>query len=234
MAFEMDAEQCRRKPLGLSPFTLDDFEQSLYHNDPYNPTSTLLTEIHAVLLNALMFDLGAQDETKLAQSTVISTDQPESGSEYWEGKKGSSVDTLRPLAEPLALTWYTKELVHRDSRKGWESTLVGCLWAKATLDALPSYLDNILHMLFEDKPAPTRPTWSTGPSSTTGVAGLIPSKPEKRYGSLHFTHKLDIICWLVDLVLQTGRIRDFLEESVAALTEVRKDQVEVKREWKRV
>jgi hypothetical protein len=63
---------------------------------------------------------------------------------------------------------------------------------------------------------------------------LILSKPEKRWVTLHHTHKLDIIAWIIDLVAQTGVIRDFMEESTTALTEVRKEQVDVKREWKKM
>ena len=101
---------------------------------------------------------------------------------------------------------------------------------EATLDTLPEYLSNILDLTFEDKPVPTRPTWSTGPASASTAYGLIPSKPEKRYSTLHHIHKLEIIAFLIDLVAQTAKIRDFMEQSTADLTEVRKDIVEVKRE----
>jgi hypothetical protein len=39
---------------------------------------------------------------------------------------------------------------------------------------------------------------------------------------------------MVEMVVQTGAIRDFMEESTAALTEVRKEQIDVKREWKKM
>jgi hypothetical protein len=150
------------------------------------------------------------------------------------GKKGATTETLAPVATGLAESWKVKEISPRDGRRGWEAALVGCLWERATLDTLPNYLDNILHLTFEDKPAPTRPTWSTGPSTASSVAGLIPTKPEKRYLSLHHLHKLEIISFLTELVAQTAAIRDFMDESTAALTEVRKDQVEAKREYRRM
>jgi bromodomain adjacent to zinc finger domain protein 1A len=62
----------------------------------------------------------------------------------------------------------------------------------------------------------------------------VEAKPEKRYPSLHHSFKVEILSWLCELVAITGIVRDFLEESLAGLTEVRKEQVEVKREWKRV
>ncbi|WVR04567.1 hypothetical protein IAU60_001574 [Kwoniella sp. DSM 27419] len=216
------------KPLGISPFTLDDFEQSLYHNE--TSPAPLMTEIHSTLLNALTADLAAGHEP--VQPLSACGRDPENDTDYWEGKKGATTETLSPVALPLAEQWKTKEL--GKERKGWEASLAGCLWEKATLETLPNYLDNILHLTFEDKPAPTRPTWSTGPSTTSSVSGLIPSKPEKRYSSLHHTHKLDIINFLIELVAQTEVVREYMEESTAALTEVRKDQVEIKRELRKI
>ncbi|KAL1406251.1 hypothetical protein Q8F55_007945 [Vanrija albida] len=219
------------KPLGLSPFTLDDFEQSLYHTDPYTAPVPLLTEIHAVLLNALIKD--STDGHEPVRPLALTGQMPDNDTDYWEGTKGATAETLRPIVEPMAETWKTRELSRRDSRKGWENALVGCLWERATLDTMPQYLDNILYLTFEDKPAPTRPTWSTGPSSNTSH-GLIAAKPDRRYTSLHFVHKLNILNFLIELVAQTALIRDFMEEATAALTEVRKDQVELRRDLRRV
>ncbi|KAK4688137.1 hypothetical protein P7C73_g1979, partial [Tremellales sp. Uapishka_1] len=221
------------KPLALSPFTLDEFEQSLYHSDPWTSPVPLITEIHSTLLNALIRDGHSGHETVRPLATF--GELPENNMDYWEGKKGATADTIRSAAESLAHSWSTKPLSIKEGRKGWEGALVGCLWERATLETLPNYLDNLLDLLFEDKPAPTRPTWSTGPSNGNGTSGgLTGAKPEKKYCSLHFLHKLEIISFLIDMVAQTTSIRDFLEESTAALTEVRKDQVEVKREWKRI
>jgi hypothetical protein len=219
------------KPLGLSPFTLDDFEQALYHNDPYTSPAPIMAEIHATLINALIRDVTAGHEPVRPISLTGRAD--ENDTDYWEGKKGTTAETLRPTAEALGGTWAAKPLKSSDGRKGWESALVGLLWQRATLDTLPSYLDNILHLTFEDKPAPTRPTWSTGPSQTTGN-GLIPARPEKMYSTLHHQHKLEIIAFLIELVAQTASIREFMEDETNALTESRKEYLEVKRDWRRV
>jgi bromodomain adjacent to zinc finger domain protein 1A len=190
-----------------------------------------MTEIHTSLLNTLIDDLSSgTGEAIKPIGTPVNQAGEENDTDYWEGLKGATTETLRPVADELASNWTTP--IGKD-RKGWESSLVGLLWDRGTLASLPSYLDNILHMTYEDKPAPTRPTWATAPPSTS-AHGLIPSKPEKRYGSLHHTHKLGIIGWLIDLCCQTGAVRDFMEESMSALTEVRKEQVDVKREWKRL
>lgn len=219
------------KPLGLSSFTVDDFEQSLYHTDTHSGSVNLLVEVHAALLNSLVRDVAAGNEP--VKALAHTGQMVENDTDYWEGNKGATTETLRAAAEENANKWRNKELSSKDARKGWEGALVGCLWERATLDVLPKYLDNILHLTFEDKPAPTRPTWSTGPSSGSGP-GLIASKPEKRYNSLHFVHKLNIITFLIELVSQTAEIRDYMEEASAALTEVRKDQIEARREQRRV
>lgn len=220
-------------PLGLSPFTLDDFEQSLYHKDWTSP-APLMTEIHACILNALIRDLRTGAEPVRAIGAAADVAENENDTDYWEGNKGATTETLRPIATEMAESWATRYYTSKDGRKGWESALVGLLWERATLATLPTYLDNILHLTFEDKPAPTRPTWSTGPSTQTSINGLIPSKPEKRWPTIHHTHKLDIVAWLIELVAQTASIRDFMEESTASLTEVRKEQIDVKREWRKV
>jgi bromodomain adjacent to zinc finger domain protein 1A len=220
------------KPLNLSAFNIDDYEQALYHQDPWTSPTPLMVEIHATLLNALIRDIVA-GQPPVGPITLTGR-SADNDTDYWEGKKGATAETLRPIVEPLAANWNQKFLKVSDQRKGWESALAGCLWERATLDTLPNYLDNILHMTFEDKPAPTRPTWSTGPANVTAANGLIPSKPEKRWFTLHHTSKLDIIAFLIELVAQTASIRDYMEEETAALTENRKEQIEVKRECRRM
>jgi hypothetical protein len=39
---------------------------------------------------------------------------------------------------------------------------------------------------------------------------------------------------LIELAGQTAVVRDYLEESTTKLTEVRKEQMDVKRDWKRM
>jgi hypothetical protein len=218
------------KPLGLSPFTLDDYEQSLLHTDEYTAPAPILVEVHAALLNALMKDLEEGHEP--VKPIVHWGLDYDNDMDYWTGTKGANVDTLRPVVEPLGESWTKRQLSYKDGRKGWESALVGCLWERADLDTLKDYLNYILHLTFEDKPAPTRPTWSTGPS-TSSSHGLIPSKPERRYTSLDHKAKLNIISFLIDLVTQTANIRDFFEESTNAVTEVRKDLVDVRRDLRK-
>jgi hypothetical protein len=62
----------------------------------------------------------------------------------------------------------------------------------------------------------------------------MPARPEKRYWSLHHRTKLGIVAWLCELVGQTEVVRQYLEDSTARTTEVRKELLDVKRELKRV
>jgi hypothetical protein len=211
----------------------------------------LMTEIHAVLLNCLADDLAAghpavRPLAHVEKAEDAETDGDEiSDSDYWEGLKGATTETLRPVAQPLAETWSSFTIPPAPpgpssannlnaNRKGWQDSLIGCLWERASLATLPGYLDDILHMLFEPKPPPTRPTWSTAPPVTGPAADLMPARPEKRYWSLHHRTKLGIVAWLCELVGQTEVVRQYLEDSTARTTEVRKELLDVKRELKRV
>ncbi|ODN82220.1 hypothetical protein L202_02506 [Cryptococcus amylolentus CBS 6039] len=227
-------------PLNLSPFTIDEFENALNQTD--GPAPTLLAEIHACLLNLLVKDRLAGNFTKPLSATgrVMEDDR-----DYWEGFKGATTELLAPVCKDFVDQWRLSEIpLTKEGRKGWETALVGALWERASLERLPHFLDDILQLTFEPKPAPTRPTWSTAPSSSTGTsssAALIAIPIPKltapstsRYPSLDPRHKLDIIHFFIELAGQTDRVRSFMEDSIAELTEVRKEQVDVKREWKGV
>ncbi|WVQ76071.1 hypothetical protein IAR50_005708 [Cryptococcus sp. DSM 104548] len=226
-------------PLNLSPFTIDEFERALHHTDA--PPPTLLVEIHACLLNLLVKDRLAGNYTKPLSATGRTM---EDDRDYWEGFKGATTELLTPVCKDMVDQWRLSEVpVTKEGRKGWEAALVGALWERASLERLPHYLDDILHLTFEPKPAPTRPTWSTAPSTSSGAssAALIAIPVAKltapatsRYPSLNPQHKLDIIHFLIELAGQTDKVRSFMEDSIAELTEVRKEQVDVKREWKGV
>ena len=203
------------------------------------------------MLNCLADDLAAGHPAVRPLGHTERTDEGSingdhiSDSDYWEGFKGATTETLRPIAQPLAVSWSTFTIPPAPpgpssaanasaNRKGWQDSLIGCLWERASLDTLPGYLDDILHMLFEPKPPPTRPTWSTAPPASGPAADLLPARPEKRYWTLHHKSKLAILAWLCELVAQTEAVREYMEESVARTTEVRKEQLDVKRELKRV
>lgn len=58
--------------------------------------------------------------------------------------------------------------------------------------------------------------------------------PSERYPSLPIVHKLEIIAFLCELVVQTKQLKDAMEESMSDLTEVRKDLLDVRRDRKKL
>ncbi|KAK0522588.1 hypothetical protein OC842_006419 [Tilletia horrida] len=64
------------KPLQLSPFTLDDFEAALRHST-HEPQCTLIVEIHAAVLNAVIRDGNFSKELAPAALSVVA---PQAGS----------------------------------------------------------------------------------------------------------------------------------------------------------
>lgn len=101
---------------------------------------------------------------------------------------------------------------------------------RALIETLPNLVNYAQGILLDDAAAPTgRPTWSSA-----STRPRLSKRLDQRYVALHSTFKLEIIAFLVELVMQTRVVRDFMDESVTALTKCRNDQTETKRECKRV
>lgn len=126
-----------RKPLKLAQFSIDEFENALYHRDPTTPC-TLIAETHAALLNLLRRDVVDDKQEETLPLKAFGLVPPAEGEEVSEAG-GVSVDGSDELQEEkleliteaagrYATSWMAKELSAKDGRKGWEGALVGCLW----------------------------------------------------------------------------------------------------------
>lgn len=83
-------------------------------------------------------------------------------------------------------------------------------------------------MLIEDtRAADSRPTWHT---EETRLAKRL----DYKYHALHPIFKLEILAFLCELVMQTKRIRDYIEEAALLLTKCRNDVNELKREIRKL
>lgn len=82
------------KPLALSPFTLDDFEASLRHNT-HEPACTLISEIHASLLNCIMRDGSFSKDLAPAAMENKANAQREKKEEKEKVEKGRSASRGR-------------------------------------------------------------------------------------------------------------------------------------------
>jgi hypothetical protein len=120
-----------RKPLSVSFFTLDDLELSFYHNI-IQPHCTLVIEMHAALLNAIIRDR-LQSKNKKRQPTPrvapALRDQINGPDDMdIDDRKRKNVPACREVLERLAKTWDKKAISPKDSRRGWECVLIGCLY----------------------------------------------------------------------------------------------------------
>lgn len=135
--------------LKLSQFTLDEFEQALYHSDPAQPCQ-LLTETHAALLNIIIREANVPGSIEVFPLKAFgplgrrSEVEDEAKSEQDDEAAALTIDgepmdpedetMLYTAANDFAQTWIAKELSCKDGRKGWETALVGCLWSVSRCD----------------------------------------------------------------------------------------------------
>ncbi|KAJ9122599.1 hypothetical protein QFC22_002028 [Naganishia vaughanmartiniae] len=125
------------KPLKLAQFSIDEFENALYHRDPYTPC-VLIAETHAALLNLLRSDVvdDKQEETLPLKAfglaaPVEGDEGSDSGAVSVDGSDEMQEEKLELITEAAgryATSWMAKDLSAKDHRKGWEGALVGCLW----------------------------------------------------------------------------------------------------------
>ncbi len=143
--------------LALQPFTIDEFQHALYHSDVQTPC-ILLNEIHSTLLNLLIREQKAGHPEAfplkafgpLGRESSADTSEEEADKEASESAEDVNeledtnvVDEedeklLYDAANDLAMRWTEKEISARDSRKGWESVLIGCLWSVSAVHVSPN------------------------------------------------------------------------------------------------
>lgn len=228
-------------PLALSPFTLDEYENALYHNDPFTPC-TLTTEIHAALLTAIADDVRKAQEPPtyplkaFGPMEEMSSDHESSeelSDEEEEQEKEEKFALMVDAATAHAEKWEGRDLLPKDGRKGWEMSLIGCLFQRSTEITVPNLRHYLQHLLFEDdsraKNTNGRPSWAT-----TRTRPKLTKRVDEKYITLDPVYKLEIVIFLCELACQTKLIRDYYEDAANALTKCRNDMNEVRREIKLV
>lgn len=230
-------------PLALSPFTLDEFENALYHNDPYTPC-TLTTEINAALLTAIADDVRKAQEpptyplkafgpTPEMDESEPSEEESQLSDEEEEQEKEEKLALMVDAATAHAEKWESRDLLAKDGRKGWEMSLIGCLFQRSTELTVPNLRQYLQQLLFEEdsrtKNSNGRPSWAT-----TRTRPKLTKRVDEKYITMDPVHKLEIIDFLCELACQTKLIRDYYEDAANGLTKCRADMIEVRREIKRV
>lgn len=220
------------KALALSPFTIDEYENALYHSNPSQPC-VLLQEIHTSLLQVIRNDAQSSHQDLVlplkAMGQPLSDADSSSGDEEEEDEDEDQQEKIKLVSQQAgihAAAFSDKEASVRSARKDWEAMLVGCLWQRGTTHSVPNLIRYLQGILLEAENAPTgRPTWSAASMRPRLARNLA-----TRYLALHSVFKLEIVAFLVELAMQTRVLKAFYDQSVLALSKCRNDQMATKRE----
>ncbi|KAG9069324.1 hypothetical protein KI688_010224 [Linnemannia hyalina] len=228
-------------PLKLSPFGMNDFEDSLAHTDIEHP-SVMVAEYHSTLMNAIIQDrlkgiarpilavpgsaVPSPSHPREEREHSVMTDDDDSIADDGDLSVGGHDEYLqrrklahRPINERVVIVgqgW--DEKVVPASRQGWEAVLVGLINELGSFEAIPN-VDRILNHLV--------------PNGTT-----LKEDVEQLYPSLPYEDKVSILVFLVETAAGTSAVRHYMEECRQNLKELRlqkfdinKDRRQLQSEW---
>ncbi|CDR99010.1 hypothetical protein [Sporisorium scitamineum] len=239
------------KPLSLSPFTMDDYEQALQHKLS-DPSCTLINEIHRTLINLIVRDGGSSlvaNTSALAASLDVTASAPASvngdADEGAASKAASDVDELETTpngvyangngtnnnnnAEVEAIASLLEAA--RELSQGWEKLTIrpdnrrerweNSLIGLIAARATPHVLPRMIGILSHL----TAVEHAQGYIDGKFEADLYDT-PSQRYPLLSLTDKLQIIDFLCMLAVETKPIKAFYDDCEVQLTELRKEKIE--------
>ncbi|KAF9549729.1 hypothetical protein EC957_002793 [Mortierella hygrophila] len=228
-------------PLKLSPFGMNDFEDSLAHTDIEHP-SVMVAEYHSTLMNVIIQDrlkgiarpilavpgsaVPSPSHPREEREHSVMTDDDDSIADDGDLSVGGHDEYLqrrklahRPINERVVIVgqgW--DEKVVPASRQGWEAVLVGLINELGSFEAIPN-VDRILNHLV--------------PNGTT-----LKEDVEQLYPSLPYEDKVSILVFLVETAAGTSAVRHYMEECRQNLKELRlqkfdinKDRRQLQSEW---
>ncbi|CAO3618011.1 unnamed protein product [Mucor fragilis] len=220
------------EPLKLTAYSVDEFEKALFH-ETHQPKATVLVEYNACLLNVIIKERKDNTSNEIINGDAsesylesLEKSDDESDDEH-EGNSKQTGSKLKPESSQLpkiergwrdkdhlrfAQKWDSKELRANYERRGWETTLIGCINDIATPELLPSIDDLLRHL---------------NPKLNSSAADR-----EKQYPTLSIKQKLDILEFLVHVVNESAIIKNYMEYCQDQLTDFRKHKVELNKESK--
>lgn len=195
------------EPLKLTAYSVDEFEKALFH-ETHQPKATVLVEYNACLLNVIIKERKDNTSNEIINGDAsesylesLEKSDDESDDEH-EGNSKQTGSKLKPESSQLpkiergwrdkdhlrfAQKWDSKELRANYERRGWETTLIGCINDIATPELLPSIDDLLRHL---------------NPKLNSSAADR-----EKQYPTLSIKQKLDILEFLVHVVNESTIIK---------------------------
>ncbi|KAF0468964.1 ddt domain protein [Gigaspora margarita] len=208
------------KPLGLSFYTLDDFETSLCHNMS-NPRCYLVIETHVALLNAIikdqLFFKGKKRQMTSRNTTARDNIKNESDSDPQTDQVNdeSIAGSTQEILNELGKRWDKRIISPGDGRRGWEGVLIGCIQQLGTYESVPN-LDNILSHLVPNDQADSDEDF------------------EENYATLEIPDKLQILNFLVNLTTKTTVIHDHIDRCAEKLVELNKEKNDLIKEKRQI
>ncbi|CEH18856.1 Chromatin remodeling complex WSTF-ISWI, large subunit (contains heterochromatin localization, PHD and BROMO domains) [Ceraceosorus bombacis] len=164
----------------------------------------------------------AEDESDEAAS-----DGDASGENGVNGSRFSeSETTLLASARSFGAGWEKRLLKAEEDREGWERSLVGALYKRATSQSLPRLLAILSQLTGVEHP-------DAVDVDGAFIAETFPNV-EQRYPHLPMSDKLAAISFLCELAVMTRPVRGFYDECEATLTELRKERIDVSRARKKL
>ncbi|KAG1053790.1 hypothetical protein G6F43_004152 [Rhizopus delemar] len=211
------------EPLKVAAYSVDEFEQALVASQP---KAKVLAEYNACLLNVIIRERDDDTPNEIINGDVAENyveqleEEIDSDEEDDEDTKKEKPSVLPRVErgwqdkEQLRIShkWDHKELRTGSERRGWETSLIGCLNNVATPDMVPD-LDQILQHLV--------------PRVNSTAA-----EREKQYPTLSLKQKLDILEFLVNVVNESNLIKNYMEYCQEQITEYRKQKIELNKESK--
>lgn len=214
-------------PLKLSPFTLDEFECAIRHNDVEQPV-TLIAEIHSSLIYALRA-LSTHRHAAVVSFLNEDEDYRLSGDEV-PVQFGVRTEQLTSALAEVGNNWERQPLRVEEGRAGWEEALIGCVKDQATVSAFPLLRKILVGLLFSSDP----PTADAVPVNEDLTPPLYRVSPRTRYYLLPPEEKLALLTFLCDTVISHKEIHQYMETCETNLTLLRKEKIEIKKERKKI
>ncbi|KAI7869325.1 ATP-utilizing chromatin assembly and remodelling N-terminal-domain-containing protein [Spinellus fusiger] len=235
------------RPLDLSPFTIDDFENALYH-DSSAIKARLLIESNVALLNAIIYqqhktksqgtpavNLALYDEYHLRASTPIEESQKEISTVASPSSNDDNKSELSEFEEHITPS-RRASLMERGC--GSEAVAkVGMQWNSKSIpltEDRKGWEDVLIGCINQLAPLDKVPEFDRilnllvpCPDSTLG-------EREKAYIALSIKDKIAIFELLVQCVNECTFIKEYMEECQDQLTELRKQKIELSKERKRI
>ncbi|KAG8936624.1 hypothetical protein FRC02_000617 [Tulasnella sp. 418] len=214
------------RALNLSPFTLDELEHAIRHNDP-QVSCLLIAEIHYALMTLIRerpFTRHAAVMSLLDLKTSIEEDGDNAPKDEHEREEDWQVeiDELLKTIANSGSKWESTMLKEKDGREGWEVMLVGFLKDYATCATFPRLRQVLTYLHYEAQPG-------------DGDDGVVqPCHPADAYPVLPVEDKIAILVFLCEQAVTCKGIRTALEIAETDLTDLRKEKIEVNRERKRL